>query len=107
MKIQSSDELAEEFAGLPGADLVLEGLRGLQLPGITENGLLVLIASPRLTRLGIYVPERNDIPRPCEHQLYALLEQTHGNDAHSRYNSLIRRIVSFSHALPGRSNHIL
>jgi hypothetical protein len=59
---------------------------------------LVLIAGPRLRNLGIRIPER-DHPRPFEHQLYELLEERLGSGAHSYYNSLIRRIVSFARAL--------
>ena len=68
----------------------------------TEGALLVLIVAPRLRQLGIEVPERSDIPRPYEHQLYALLERTHGKAAYSRFCSLIRSIVSFSRALCDR-----
>ena len=91
--------LEERFAGLPGADLVIRGVRELDEAEPTECALLVLIAAPRLRRLGIEVSRRDDIPRPYEHQLYAKLEETHGKGAYSRYNSLLRRLVSFSHAL--------
>src|ERR1044071_552415 len=83
---------------LPGADLVEQGLEDLANDRITEASLLVLIAGPRLRRLGIDVPDRPS-SQPHEHQLYDRLEQRLGTDAHSRYNSLIRRIVSFSRAL--------
>src|SRR5439155_20489635 len=87
------------FSSLPGGDLVERGLRELRAGQRTESGLLVLIASPRLMALGIDVPARHDILRPYEHRLYELLDDTHGAGAYSRYNSLIRRIVSFSHLL--------
>jgi hypothetical protein len=93
---------SEELAGLPGADLVLTGLPELQQEEPTECALLVLIASPRLRRLGFQIPERPDIARPYEHRLYELLERDHGAGAYSRYNSLLRRIVSFSQALEHR-----
>jgi hypothetical protein len=86
--------------GLPGAELVEQGLADLKENRETDAALLVLIASPRLRDLGIEVPAR-DSPRPYEHQLYSRLEERYGTDAHSQYNSLIRRIVSFARALEG------
>ncbi len=87
------------MSGLPGADLVLAGLNelGEAVPG--ECGLLVLLASPRLRSVGLQVPVRIDIRRPVEHQLYELLEMSHGENAYSRYNSLLRRMASFAHSL--------
>lgn len=84
--------------GLPGADLVEQGLADLKENRETDAALLVLVASPRLRDLGIEVPTR-DLLRPYGHQLYARLEERYGTDAHSQYNSLIRRIVSFARAL--------
>src|SRR6266446_2322760 len=83
---------------LPGQDLVEQGLADLAQDRMTELSLLVLIAGPRLRRLGIHAPDRR-FPRPYEHELYARLEERLGSGAHSHYNSLIRRIVSFARAL--------
>ena len=83
---------------LPGEDLVEQGLADLAENRITDSALLVLIAAPRLKRLGIDVPDRS-FPLPHEHHLYDRLAQRVGNAAHSQYNSLIRRIVSYSRAL--------
>jgi hypothetical protein len=85
-------------ASLPGQELIEQGLADLSKNQVTDSSLLVLIAAPRLQRLGIQIPDR-PFPRPCEHQLYARLEQRLGAAAHSYYNSLIRRIVSFARAL--------
>jgi hypothetical protein len=85
-------------AALPGEDLIEQGLTDLAGNRMTEPALLVLIAAPRLKRLGIQVPDRS-FPRPYEHQLYALIERRLGTAAHSYYNSLIRRIVSYARAL--------
>lgn len=63
----------------------------------TDFSLPVLIAAPRLKRLGIPVPDR-PFARPYEHALYARLDQRLGTAAHSYYNSLIRRIVSYARA---------
>lgn len=92
-------ESSLHLSGLPGAEIVESGLRDLRAGERTESALLVLIAGPRMKRLGLEIPERSDIARPYEHALYALLEETQGDGAYSRYNSLIRRIVSFSRAL--------
>ncbi len=90
-------EVAE--SNLPGAELVSKGLYDLEGGIVSEESLLVMVASPRLRSLGIEVSLLPEIPLPHEHALYSLLEDTHGADAYSRYNSLIRRIVSFSRAL--------
>jgi hypothetical protein len=37
-------------------------------------------------------------PPDPEHRLYALLARDHPASAHSRYNGLIRRLVSFERA---------
>jgi len=85
-------------ASLPGEDLVTQGLADLAENRTTDSSLLVLIAAPRLRRLGINVPDHPS-PQPREHELYAHLEKRLGTGAHSYYNSLIRRIVSYTHAL--------
>ncbi|HEV2391138.1 MAG TPA: hypothetical protein VG146_02110 [Verrucomicrobiae bacterium] len=83
---------------MPGEDLVREGLKDLSQDQRTDCALLVLIAAPRLRRLGIRVPTPR-FPGPYEHQLYARIEERLGAGAHSYYNGLIRRIVSFARAL--------
>ncbi|HLH57117.1 MAG TPA: hypothetical protein VKY92_26295 [Verrucomicrobiae bacterium] len=83
---------------LPGEDLVKQGLADLRENRETELSLLVLIAAPRLRRLGISVPE-GAFPQPYEHSLYARLNQRLGDAAHSHDNGLLRRIVSYAHAL--------
>ena len=94
----------DDFEGLPGAELVRSGLTDLRAGRLSESALLLLVAAPRLRDLGIDLPEREGIQRPFEHRLYELLEQTHGAAAYSRYNSLIRRIVSFARALARERN---
>jgi hypothetical protein len=83
---------------LPGEELVQHGLADLSKNCLSEPALLVLIAGPRLRRLGIAVPEA-DVQRPYEHELYVRLDERLGTGAHSYYNSLIRRIVSYARAL--------
>ena len=83
---------------LPGEDLIETGLVDLANGRVTDCSLLVLIAAPRLRRLGIAIP---DLPsqQPYEHQLYARLDGRLGAGAHSYYNSLLRRVVSYARAL--------
>jgi len=82
---------------LPGEELVAQGIADLAQACLSDCALLVLIAAPRLKRLGIAVPDL-PCPRPCEHQLYARLDERLGPAAHSHYNSLIRRLVSYARA---------
>ena len=80
---------------LPGGYLVHEGLDDLRNGRETVPALLLAIGAPRLRRLGIDVPETVEDP---EQRLYALLASTEGDGAHARFNSLIRRLVSFERA---------
>jgi len=83
---------------LPGEELVRQGLAELAQGKLTDYSLLVLIAAPQLRRLGIAVPDA-PLPGPAEHRLYERLEERLGPGAHSYYNSLLRRIVSYTRAL--------
>ncbi|SPE55579.1 conserved hypothetical protein [Verrucomicrobia bacterium] len=83
---------------LPGEELIEQGLRDLGQNRLTECALLVLMAAPRLRRLGILVPDRS-FHRPYQHELYERLEERLGTAAHSYYNSLSRRLVSYARAL--------
>ncbi len=82
-------------ASLPGADLISAGLADLEAGRQSVPALLVSIAAPRLAPLGISVPFPLSTP---EHRLYELLRAENADDAHSRYNALIRRLVSFERA---------
>jgi hypothetical protein len=85
-----------ELAALPGGALVAEGLSDLVAGRETEAALLVRIGRPRLKRLGLPVPEEE---HPfVEHELYLRLAKFDPNSAHSRYNSLLRLLVSFERA---------
>jgi hypothetical protein len=81
---------------LPGGDLVGDGIRDLAEGRTTEAALLVSIAAPRLRMLGIDVPPTE--PNP-EHRLWELLALTDVDSAHSRYNALVQRVVSFERAV--------
>lgn len=84
------------WAGLPGGELVFAGLEDLQAGRSTIEAMLVSVGAPRLRRSGIEVP--NPFPE-AEHRLYELLAVNEPDSAHSRYNALIRRLVSFERAL--------
>ena len=80
---------------LPGGDLIERGLDDRARGVCSVEALLVSIGAPRLARLGVYVPD----PLPCpELQLYTLLRDEDADSAHSRYNALVRRLVSFERA---------
>lgn len=81
---------------LPGDDLVEAGLEDLSAGIESIASLLVSVGAPRLSRAGIYVS--GAFPNP-ERRLYALLHDEDAARAHSRYNALIRRLVSFERAL--------
>ena len=102
-------EARDLLEGLPGADLVEAGFRDLAEGRVSEPALLMLIAAPRLRRLGL-TPPTECLPAsmaplaelPYEHRLYALLEIKYEAGAYSRYNSLLRRLASFCSALEHR-----
>lgn len=81
---------------MPGGNLIESGLRDLERGVMSVEALLVLIGAPRLARLGLYVPA-SPVESP-EHELYRRLQAADPDAAHSRYNALIRRLVSFERA---------
>ncbi|HUE87171.1 MAG TPA: hypothetical protein VMO26_13935 [Vicinamibacterales bacterium] len=84
---------------LPGGELIARGLQDLADNVESPAALLIVIGAPRLQRLGVVIP-----PSPLtetgspEHRLYALLAAGDTDSAHSRYNALIRTLVSFERA---------
>lgn len=81
------------YEALPGGDLIDKGLRDLRDGRETPESLLVSIGASRLKAAGVPVPERRfDDP---ERRLYELLAREDEDSAHSRYNALIHRLVSF------------
>lgn len=94
---QSQEEL---IAGLPGANLIRDGLRDYNEKCDTIPACLVRIARSRLADAGLMEPAaHHDIT--AELDLYHLLAHE-DNGAHSRYNALIRELISFEHALDHR-----
>jgi hypothetical protein len=86
---------------LPGHELVTNGLSDLQQGRETVESLLVEMAAPRLRALGYEVPTR--FGTGASHRLFELLSQREG--AHSQYNALVGRIVSFARAAEHASTH--
>lgn len=80
---------------LPGSDLIEQGLADLSKGIQSVPALLVSIGAPRLKMLGIHMPDPLANP---EQRLYEVLREINGDEAHSRYNALIRRLVSFERA---------
>ena len=88
-------KIPAELRGVPGADLVERGIEDLTHERESIEALLVSIGAPRLSAAGIAMPL--PIPSP-EHKLYTRLAEEKANGAHSAYNALIRRLVSFERA---------
>jgi hypothetical protein len=82
---------------LPANDLVSTGIVDLQNDLETIPALLVAIGAPKLRKLGLTLP--TTLPPNPEHRLYDLLSRTGSDTAHSRYNALIRKLVSFQRAM--------
>jgi hypothetical protein len=82
---------------LPGGDWIDAGLADLARRVESIPALLVAIGAPRLRDLGLAIPDVG-IPDP-EMRLYAALAASDPDSAHSRYNALVRRLVSFERAI--------
>ena len=80
---------------LPGQNLIETGLRDLERGRESVPALLVSVGAPRLRRLGFRIPHAIASP---ERRLYDFLARDNSDAAHSRYNALIRRLVSFERA---------
>jgi hypothetical protein len=80
---------------LPGSELVGKGLSDLADGRETIESLLVSIGAPRLRALGFEVDSPFDEP---EERLYLFLAREDPAAAHSRFNALVRRLVSFERA---------
>ena len=80
----------------PGEELIKAGIDDLNAGNETVAALVVSIGAPRLRRIGLAIPSQT-FPSP-EHRLYRKLALPNSDDAHSKYNALIRRLVSFERA---------
>ncbi len=88
-----------EWERFPGYEIVSAGLADVEAGRVTPAACGIAIIWPRLRRAGVTDPAgtigRISLP---EHTLYRLM-QREGGDAYGRYNGMIRRLVSFEHAL--------
>jgi hypothetical protein len=87
-----------DIRALPGGEVVERGLADLRSGRESTDALLVAIGSPRLRRLGLDVADPVGSSEPPEHRLYARMVEEEDLGAHSAYNALIRRLVSFERA---------
>jgi hypothetical protein len=94
--VSTHDLLLSPSAQLPGADIVAQGIDDLARGVESVAGLVVAVAAPRLIGVGVSVPQ-TIMPLPS-HRLYELLSSEDPASAHSRYNALLRRVVSFARA---------
>lgn len=94
-------KIYELISGLPGESLVRQGLADLQAGHRTAEAYLVSIARPRLSRAGLLSDIHAELTLEPELCLYRLL-RNQGGDAYSRYNALLRELVSFENALDWR-----
>ena len=90
---------ATRLAGLPGSELILQGLADCRAGLETQDSLLIEIAAPRLREAGLDVPDFKTQALDAEIRLYRLLGHQFGRDAYGQYNSLLRRLSSFGRAL--------
>lgn len=87
--------------GLPAASLIAEGLGDAAQGRRSIPACLVAIAAPRLRRSGLLRGATPGLLTEPELQLYELLRPA-GGDTYSRYNALLRELVSFEQALDHR-----
>ena len=83
---------SDSFESLPGTDLIQRGVSDLSRGRETTEALLVSIGATRLRSVGIELSSPIESP---EHKLYLHLARKKGDGAHSAYNALVRRLVSF------------
>jgi hypothetical protein len=86
------------LSGLPGEALVRQGVKDLQSGHRTIPACLVDIARTRLSRAGLLAVPAAPATLEPELELYRMLRRE-GGDAYSRYNALVRQLVSFESAL--------
>lgn len=86
---------SNRLADFPGGALVEQGLSDLERGLRTIPACLVEIARSRFVRAGLLPASTTPEPIEAELELYRLL-RVEGGDAYSRYNALVRELVSFA-----------
>lgn len=97
--------LLDLIADLPGTALIQQGLKDYQENRHTMPSCLVRMARRRLVKAGLLDSSAHQHDIQAELDLYHLLSHE-GNQAHSRYNALIRELISFEHALDQRISNV-
>jgi len=87
---------------LPGESLIRKGLLDLHNGETTIESLLLMIAKDDLRRNGLSMERDIDLDGDAEIALYDLLRTSGEPDSYSKYNSLVRELVSFQRALRHR-----
>ena len=87
--------------GLPAEKHIRQGLQDLERGMETVSSCLVRIISPKLLRAGLVEESTVNEAVDVELKLYQLL-QHEGDRAYSLYNSRLRELASFGHALEQR-----
>ena len=83
---------------LPGADIILPGIKDLeQGNNTTEGALLLSVAATRLSNAGLIFP-KDSLATDPELTLYGMLEKER-SDAYPYYNALLDSLCSFCLAL--------
>lgn len=103
--IEPARVVPADLEGLPGAQLIVSGLRDLSAGVHTAKACLVLCATIRLRDLGLPLPEDLSLPEEPEMMLYKILGQEH-EDPYYRYNSMRQELDSFLAALQGRLSRL-
>ncbi len=83
---------------LPGGELIRQGLADYAAGDCTIPACLIGVAHTRLSRAGLLAASVTRLFAEPERQLYFLLRQETG-DPYSRYNALLRELISFEQAL--------
>lgn len=96
------ESLDDTMMDLPGAELIRSGMRDIVEKRETIASELVKIGSPRLWECGLTINVSKEDALVADRRLYSLLGDLHGLDAHARFNSLIRELVSFERSLEHR-----
>lgn len=96
------ESLDDTMMDLPGAELIRSGMRDIVEKRETIASELVKIGSPRLRECGLTINVSKEDALVADRRLYSLLGDLQGLNAHARFNSLIRELVSFERSLEHR-----
>ena len=92
---------------LPGEGMIRKGMKDLDSGLRTVESLLIMIAWDDLKRNGLPITRELPLEADGEILLYDLLRASGELDAYSKYNSLIRELVSFQRALRHRYRRLV